>query len=403
MKISSFKDIYDQERLEKDLVINGGRPYQQCALSVMDTIADPNITFDENGISNYYYEYKEAVAQQGIKGSEGRKLQEEWAEKIKASKKTGEYNCLLGLSGGADSTYLAYLAKDLGLNPILVNFDYGWNSEIATINIENTVKNTGFDLYTIVMNWEEFKNLQRSYFKASVLDLDVPADHMIFGTLYKMAAKFKVKYILSGHNVWTEHTLPKTWNYDKFDLANLKNIHRRFENTPLKELPALGFFDLSKYNFLYDFKRVNFLDLQEYNRKDIIKVIEDRLEWKNYGWKHHESIFTRFYQGFILPWKFKIDKRKAHYSNLIFSGQMTKKEVLEAFEQPPYPIDMMNEDFEYIAKKLGFSLKEFEEILTQVNIPHEFYGTDKVVRERYFNFLKTLKPVSNLAKKILGR
>jgi hypothetical protein len=287
--------MFNQKELESNLEANCGRAYQQCSKSVMDTIADPNITFDENGVCNYYHEYLAAERIQGKKGAKGKELQQKWANKIKAKPGKKGYNCILGLSGGADSTYLAYLAKELDLNPLLVHFDYGWNTEIATRNVENAVKATGFDLYTVVMNWPEFKSLQRSYFKASVLDLDVPADHMIFGALFKTARKFNIKYILSGNNVWTEHTLPKSWNYKKYDLVNIRNIHKSFENTQLQNLPKLGYFDLIRYQTINRILRVNFLDWQEYNLKEIHKIITNTMGWIDYGTKHQESIFTRFY------------------------------------------------------------------------------------------------------------
>lgn len=369
-------------------------------MSVMDTISDPDISFDDKGISNYYYEYLEAEKRESLIGKEGEKKQFEWAEKIKLKPGIKGYNCILGLSGGADSTYLAYLAKKLGLNPLLVHFDYGWNSEIASINVQNAVKASGFDLYTVVMDWPEFKSLQRSYFKASVLDLDVPADHMIFGALYKTAKKFKIKYVLSGNNVWTEHTLPKSWNYNKFDLVNLKNIHMTFENGTLNHLPALGLWQYAKYQLFHKIERVNFLNWQEFVREDILKVIEQEMDWKNYGGKHQESVFTRFYQGYILPSKFGIDKRKAHLSNLIFSGQMTKKDALEELSKPTYDERLQQQDFDFVAKKLGFSNEEFHEVLNQENVEHEFYGTDQKDRENYFKWMRRIKPITSIIKKI---
>lgn len=395
-----MKTIFDQHKLEQDKTANLGRSYQQCVISVLDTIADPDISFDQDGICNYYHEYKVAEKTHGLKGQIGKQKQKDWAQRIINSKKPGEYNCILGLSGGADSTYLAFLAKQLGLTPLLVHFDYGWNSETATQNIENAVKATGFDLFTVVMDWPEFKNLQRSYFKASVLDLDVPADHMIFGALFQTAKKYKIKYVLSGNNIWTEHTLPKSWNYNKFDLVNLRNIHKQFENTPLNHLPALGLWQYAYYQLVMNVQRVNLLDWQEYNREEIIAIIENELGWKNYGGKHHESVFTRFYQGHILPKKFNIDKRKAHLSNLIFSGQLTKEAALLELSQPAYPISQQEEDKQYVAKKLGFTDEKFEAVLTQPNIAHEVYGTDKKQREQYFTIMKFIKPVSRVIKAI---
>lgn len=391
---------YNEEALKNDPKASFGQPYQQCAISVMDSIADPDITFDDKGICNYYYEYLDAENKQCLTGKDGRKRQEEVATKIKSKPGKKGYNCILGLSGGADSTYLAYLAKDLGLNPLLVHFDYGWNSEIAVKNVENAVKASGFDLYTVVMDWPEFKSLQRSYFKASVLDLDVPADHMIFGALYKTALKFNIKYVLSGNNVWTEHTLPKSWNYNKFDLVNLKNIHEKFENGTLKHLPSLGLWQTAYYQLIHSIEKASFIDLQEFKREEILKLIESEMGWINYGGKHQESVFTRFYQGYILPNKFNIDKRKAHLSNMIFSKQLSKNTALEILSEPPYDVKKQKDDFEFVAKKLGFSFTEFEAILNLPNVPHEAYGTDKKDRELYFKIMKTIKPMTSILKKI---
>ena len=397
-----YTEIYNQKELEKNSAVNFNRSYQQCSLSVMDTIADPNIKFDKDGVCNYYHEYKEAE-KDCLKGNKGRLKQELLASKIKMAPGKKGYDCILGLSGGADSTYLAYLAKKLNLNPLLVHFDYGWNSDIAIKNVENAVEASGFDLYTIVMDWPEFKSLQRSFFKASVLDLDVPADHMIFGALFQVAKKFNIKYLLSGNNVWTEHTLPKEWNYNKFDLKNLKNIHKKFENTSLSHLPSLGVWQHAKYQLIYNIERVNLLDYQEFIREDILKVIEKEMNWINYGGKHQESVFTRFYQGYILPAKFNIDKRKAHLSNLIYSGQLSKKEALLELAHPAYNEDLMNQDFEYVAKKLGFTDNEFEKVLLLPNIEHKFYGTDIGQRKFYFKTMKMMKPISRVIKKLLNR
>lgn len=392
--------MYNQQELEKDINANCGRPYQQCAISVMDTIADPNITFDEKGICNYYYEYLEAEEQQCLTGQAGRKKQEEIAAKIKATPGKKGYNCILGLSGGADSTYLACLAKDLGLNPLLVHFDYGWNTEIAVKNVENAVKASGFDLFTVVMDWSEFKSLQRSYFRASVLDLDVPADHMIFGALFQTAKKFNIKYVLSGNNVWTEHTLPKTWNYNKFDLVNLKNIHSKFEKGSLKHLPSLGLWQYAKYQLFHKIENVNFLNWQEYVRKDILEIIEKEMGLINYGDKHQESVFTRFYQGYILPNKWNIDKRKAHLSNLIFAGQVSKEDALIHLAKPSYNENLQKQDFEFVAKKLGFTVSEFEKLLSLPNIDHKFYGTDVKQRKFYFSVMRRIKPITKIIKKL---
>jgi N-acetyl sugar amidotransferase len=376
------------------------RPYQQCAISVMDTIADPDIVFDEKGISNYYYEYLEAERKYVIKGEEGQRRMNAIVDEIKQAGRGKQYDCILGLSGGADSTYLALLAKEKGLRPLIVHFDYGWNSETAVQNIERTIQALGFDLYTHVMDWEEFRDILRAYFKASVLDLDVPADHMIFGALYNISNKYNIKYLLSGNNVQTEQTLPKSWNYNKFDIVNLRNIHRKFGSLKLKHFPALGLWEAAWYNLVKNIKSVQLLNYIEYNKADIKRIITEKLGWRDYGGKHHESVFTRFYQGYILPEKFSIDKRKAHLSTLIFAGQITKEEALKELEQPTYDLKLQQQDKEYIAKKLGFTNEEFEEILRLPNRKHEDYGTDRSQRALYFRIMGWIKPVTQIIKKI---
>lgn len=372
--------------------------YRQCSMSVMDTIADPDIRFDQNGVCNYYHEYVAAEAQYCLKGDVGQEKLKQIAQQIKRSASGKKYDCILGLSGGADSTYLALLAKRLQLNPLLVHFDYGWNSELAVQNIEQATKQLGFDLYTFVMDWPEFKELQRSFFKSSVLDLDVPADHMIFGALFKTANKFGVKYLLSGNNVWTEHTLPTSWNYNKFDLVNLRHIHRTFSKQPLNHLPALGVWQHAYYHLVKGVTSVQLLNYVDYNKDIIKREISKALNWRDYGGKHHESVFTRFYQGYILPNKFQIDKRKAHLSNLIFAGQLTKQEALKELALPPYPLEMQKQDKMYIAKKLGFTLQEFENLLALPNVDHRVFKTDAAQRKTYFRMMRLLKPITRIIK-----
>jgi N-acetyl sugar amidotransferase len=371
--------------------------YRQCSMSVMDNIADPDITFDENGICNYYYEYLAEASKPDYQEPLKSNILTSLISEIKSKK--GKYNCIIGVSGGVDSTYLALFAKENGLSPLLVHFDYGWNSELAVKNIESIVAKTGFDLYTYVMDWEEFSSLQRSYFRASVLDLDVPADHMIFGALYKTAKKFRISTILSGNNYRTENTLPKSWNYNKFDLINLNDIHNSFENTKLNHLPKLGIWQRAYYQLVLGVKNVNILNFLDYNKSDVKKRIINELDWKDYGGKHHESIFTRFYQGYILPNKFNIDKRKAHLSDLIFSGQLSREDALNELKEPHYSIDLMRSDFIFVAKKLRFSEEEFKVVLEQTNRKHEYFKTDQLSRDKYFKIMRLLKPITRIIKR----
>ncbi len=391
---------YDVDALKKDPIVNGNRPYQQCSVSVMDTIADPAISFDKDGICNYFHDYKKMEAGSVFKGAAGKAKLEATVNMIKTEGKGNQYDCILGLSGGADSSYLAYLAKKMNLRPLVVHFDYGWNLELAVQNIENIIKKLDFNLYTIVMDWEEMKYLQRSYYKASVLDLDVPADHMIFGALYQTAAKFGIKYILSGKNTVTEGVLPSTWNYSKYDLVNLRNINKQFENKSLHKLPALGIWQYGYYTAVKKLRLCEMLDYVDFNQKEVKEILTKELDWKDYGGKHYENIFTRFYQGYVLPVKFGIDKRKAHLSNLIYSGQITKEEALRELDQPPYDFSLVMEDMEYVSKKLGFSMAEFIEIINQPGKPHAEYGTDASQKKLYWKLMNVASPAAKTLRKL---
>ena len=391
---------YNEEALKTNAEINFNRPYQQCSLSVMDTIADPDITFDEKGICNYYYNYQNFTKTQLFSGELGMEKLKKEINIIKEAGKGKKYDCILGLSGGIDSTYLALLAKSLDLRPLLVHFDYGWNLELAVQNIQNIVKSTEFDLYTVVMDWEEMRSLQRAYYKSSVIDLDVPADHMIFGALYKTADKFAIKYILSGKNIVTEAILPNTWNYNKFDIVNMTNIYKKYEKGKLRKLPKMGIWQSGYYKALKQIKYVDLLNYVDYNKDKVKSIIIQEFNWKDYGGKHYENIFTRFYQGYVLPMKFGIDKRKAHLSNLIFSGQITKEQALEILKTPPYSLDAIKDDFEYISKKLGFSQEDFLSLINQPNKSHEEFGTSKFQEKIYYLSFKIISPLTKLFKKI---
>ena len=365
---------------------------QMCTKLVMDT-TDPDISFDADGVCNYWHEFQAFKATLPSPQERERRLAET-VERIKASGKGKPYDSIIGLSGGVDSSYLAYLAKKLGLRPLAVHFDNGWNSELAVGNIEMLVSKLGYDLETFVMDWDEFRDLQRAYFKASVLDLEVPTDHMIFGALYRTAARHGIKHVLSGENYATEWLLPRRWYYTKHDLVNLKGIHRAYGELPLRKLPTFGLWQYLYFTRVLDIRGVGLLDLIDYNKDGAKRVLYDELGWREYGDKHHEFVFTRFYQGYILPRKFGIDKRKAHLSNLILTGQMSRDDALRQLQQPPYDEDMQKSDKQYVAKKLGFSEDEFEAILSQPNRAHEVYGTDRKHRQRAMHLARMASPSS---------
>lgn len=362
--------------------------FRVCTKTVMDT-SDPDITFDEEGVCNYWHAWQ--AFKSSLPAREARDAELARAlDEIKCAGRGKRYDCVLGLSGGVDSSYLAHLAKELGLRPLVVHFDNGWNSELAVSNIEKLVSTLGYDLETFVMDWDEFRDLQRAYFKASVVDLEVPTDHMIMGALYRIAARNGIKYVLSGTNNATEWLLPKAWHYRKLDLVNLKAIHRRFGERHLRKLPALGLWQQVWFERVRGIMSVPLLELVDYDKKAAMNLLATRFGWRDYGGKHHESVFTRFYQGHILPRKFGIDKRKAHLSTLILSGQITREEAIRELQQPPYGERLQEQDKQYVAKKLGFSKEEFDAVLTQENRVHEDYGTDLKQRRAYLAALKVL-------------
>lgn len=370
--------------------------YFQCSISVMDNIADPNIVFDEKGICNYYYDYLDAEKKYVLKGELGKKKVEEIVNILKKSGKNKKYDCMLGVSGGVDSTYLALLAKQLGLRVLCVHYDNGWNSEMAVKNIENIVTKCGFDLFTYVNDWEEFKDIQLSYFKAGVIDIEAVNDIAIFLSLDKICAQFDLKYILDGRNVVTEQTLPYAW-LNK-DLYNMLNIHKKFGSIPLKSFPVINRWKKNIHAFRNSYETITLLNYVNYNKKKAKEQIIELLDWKDYGGKHYESVFTRFYQGYILPVKFHVDKRKSHLSNLIFSGQITKAEAIEELKKPIYPPEQLMVDKPFVLKKLGFTEESFDAYLTAPVVNHNVYGNTKSLSEE-FPILKIIKP---LKKFILG-
>ncbi len=367
--------------------------YRQCSRCVLDTTAK-DITFDANGLCSYCQKFDSTVRDWIFMDESAKKAElDRIVKKIKTLGRNKSYDCILGLSGGVDSTYLAYFAKKkLGLRPLAVHFDNGWDSELAVSNIKQIVSKLGLDLYTHVIHWDEFKDLQLAYLKASVIDIEVPTDQLIFASLYRIAYQKKIKTILSGNNNATEFTMPRGWNYEaKMDLVNLRNIHRQCGSLRLKGFPRLGYYHRYFYDKIAQIRQVFLLEYVHYVKKDVKEIIKNELGWRDYGYKHYESIFTRFYQGYILPKKFNVDKRKAHLSNLICSGQMTKEEALEELKQEPYPIEQQWADKEYVIKKLGLTESEFENIMRLPIRDHAEFGREKDDLKLFRVFIQWLK------------
>lgn len=371
------------------------RKYQICTKCVMDT-TDIEIIFDDDGVCNHCHEYeikKERLILDPTKRDISLK---NLINKIKESGKGKKYDCIVGISGGVDSSYVTYLAKQWDLRVLLVHLDNGWDSELAVKNIENIVKFTGFDLYSLVINWEEFKDLQRAFFKADVIDLELLSDHAISASVNKLARKYNVKYLLSGDNFETESIMPSTWNWRKADAKNIKAIHKLYGNKKLKTYPFMSSLKRLTYKYFNFAQSVNILNyLEFYNKENVIELLQENFSWKYYGGKHYESIFTRFYQGYILPKKFGIDKRRAHYSSLINSKQMKREDALNDLKNQSYPISLQKEDFELVCKKLGFSNSEMQEYINRKEIKHEFYGSDKKLINNMYRIYKLFKKTEN--------
>ncbi len=356
----------------------------------MDTISDPDITFDSDGVSNYYYEYKQSAKDHILGGKVGERKFNEIISNLKAKGKGKKYDCILGVSGGVDSTYLAYIAHKAGLRVLCVHFDNGWNSELAVDNIQNIVRKCGFDLHTYVIDWPEFRDIQLAYFKANVIDIEAVTDIAIFSALDKICAEYGISDIIDGRNVATEITLPSSW-YCK-DPSNLLHIHETFGTLKLNAYPLDGPIRRRINSRLYRITSWPLLNYIDYNKAKAKEIISEKLLWRDYGGKHYESVFTRFYQGHILPAKFKVDKRKAHLSNLIFSGQITKQEALDELENPPYPEQMFKQDYDFVIKKLGMTKGEFEDYIKTPPVPHSSFRLNQTIYDE-FPFLRLFKPL----------
>jgi len=340
----------------------------------MDTTV-PNIKFEENGECTYCKIHDMLEKRKPI----DKKRLEKLVEEIKKKGKNKKYDCIVGVSGGRDSTYALYMAKKLGLRPLGVHFDNGWNSEIAVNNIKKATEKLGVDLYTHVADWEEFKDLQKAFLRASVSDAEVPTDYVITSVLFQTADKEGIKYVINGHSFRTEGTSPLWWTY--MDGRYIKAVHKKFGEKGHKSFPILSMSKLLYYIFVKKIREVRLLEYIDYRQKEAEKILKKELGWVYYGGHHHESIYTHFFQSYLLPKKFNIDKRKTEYSALIRSGQMTREDALKKLKEE-YPYE--KEVVEYTISKLGLTKKEFEKIFSAEIKTFRDYPT-------YYPLIKSLR------------
>jgi N-acetyl sugar amidotransferase len=344
-------------------VFADGRPYRICTRCIMDT-SDAEISFDEDGVCNHCHEYERRVAAEVFPPPEGHRLLAATVAQIKREGRRRRYDCILGLSGGVDSSYVAYLTKQLGLRPLALHLDNGWDSDVAVRNIHNIVRKLDIDLETHVLDWEEFRSLQLAFLRASTPDSEIPSDHAIVSSLYEAARKNKVRSIMDGSNVVTEVMVPATWSHGHSDWGYFKGINDAFGERKLKTFPHYGFLKLHlSYWRLHRIKRFPLLNYVDYDKPKAIETLKRELDWEPYGAKHYESVYTKFYQGYILPQKFGFDKRRPHLSCLILDGKITRQEALEQIERPAIEAEELRRDKVFVAKKLGVSEAEFDEIM----------------------------------------
>jgi len=332
--------------------------YRVCSRCVLDTTV-PEIVFDENGACQYC-KIHDSMEKKYPQGREGKDLLDRIVRKIKSAGGRHEYDCIVGVSGGRDSTYTLYVANQLGLRPLAVHFDNGWNSEVAVNNIKKATSKLGVDLHTVVADWEEFKDLQIAFLKASVPDAEIPTDWAIYSVLYETAAKENIKYVLQGHSFRTEGTSPIGWTY--MDGRYVKAVHRMFGKKGITSFPIITAKELVDYLIIKRIKEVRPLEYVRYVQTEVDETLKRELGWEYYGGHHHESTYTKFIQSYYLPKKFNIDKRKTEYSALVRSGQMEREKALKEISRETYRFEEKN--IEYATSKLGLTKEEFKAIMS---------------------------------------
>jgi N-acetyl sugar amidotransferase len=366
-----------------------------CTRCLMDD-GVPDIRFDARGVCNYCEEFVQMMA--ATHSPDAVKRSRDFSRFVETVKRDGqdkEYDCIVGLSGGVDSAWVLYQAKAQGLRPLAVHMDNGWNSELAQHNIERLVKRLDVHLYTHVIDWVEYRGLMQAFFDADVVDVELLYDNAMFAVNYRLAAKYGIRWILAGTNKSTEGMrMPAGWNWFKFDARNIKRIGKRGGVDRLRTFPALGVPSYVWYEYVRKIKWVSFLDFLDYRKEEALQMLERECGYRRYPYKHYESIFTRFYQGYILPTKFGIDKRKLHLSTLVASGQMPRDEGLALLAQIPYPSQAdMDSDRQYFLKKMNWTDQQLEAYIGRPGNSHAIYGSE----------LGLWKALANVYKLVSGK
>lgn len=355
------------------------KEYRVCVRCVMDTSAG-DIQFDSQGVCNYcktFLERSKHIIHAGSMDKQ-RKL-DSFVARVKHDGRGKPYDCIVGVSGGVDSSWVLVRAVELGLRPLAVHMDNGWNSELAQNNIANLVQGLGVDLYTHVIDWQEYRALMQAFFDADVIDVELLYDNAMLAVNYQQAAKYGVKWILSGSNQATEGmAMPKGWNWLKYDLRNIRAIAKAHGNVKMRTFPV---FSVLRYVWAAHVRQVKWmavLDMMDFNKNEAMQSLKNRFDYKPYPYKHYESIFTRFYQGYILPRKFGIDKRRLHFSSLIISGQMGREAAIMDLQGIPYPSEKdLKEDLAYFVKKMGWNMAQLDEYIQRPPRCHSEYASEK--------------------------
>lgn len=366
--------------------------YQICTRCVMDT-SDIQITFDEKGVCNHCTEFFEKRI---FYKYQGKKTDVEFLNTIEKIKKSGrgkDYDCVIGISGGVDSSYAVSIAKKVGLRVLGVHMDNGWNSEEAVLNIKSIAEKLEIDYESYVLDWNEFKDVQLAFLKASVPEAETPTDMAIAGSLHRIAAKYGVKYIISGGNFVTEGILPRTWHYNSKDMKYLNYIQKTFGKIKLKKFPTFGFVREFYYKLFRGINMIYLLNYVDYSKDEAMESLKNELDWHDYGGKHYESKYTGFIQSYYLNKKFGIDYRRATFASQICIGDISREEALNQLKSAPFQEQKVEEEKKYIAKKLGITLEEFERI---IDLPAKWYFN-------YPNNEKMLRFIYNLYRKLYNK